>query len=395
MENIKVYVIKFPDRKNMDMRYRDPTTSKFVRRSTGTSNRKKAEKIAAKWEAELQEGRYKKASKMPWQDFVDEYDRHILTGMKKTTAGAYYSSLNVLANLVNPLRMSDITTARITAFVTKLREQNRKPATVARHLRTLKVIFGWAKRQGYLVDIPEMQMPKYEKGMRGRPIVAEEFDRLLVAVPKAAGELAADSYRFYLRGLWTSGLRLQESLALRWVDGPDAIVVDLSGRRPMLRIPAQTEKGNTHRMLPMAPELYELLMTVPEDERHGRVFKLLTKNGTLAKPTRYVVGPRVREIGKIAGVVTNQTEKNGKLVNEFASAHDLRRSFGFRWSRRVMPAVLKELMRHESIETTMKYYVGVNAEATADELWAAVGSTLGSTSHNGQNAGTQKPLENK
>jgi integrase len=34
-----------------------------------------------------------------------------------------------------------------------------------------------------------------------------------------------------------------------------------------------------------------------------------------------------------------------------------------------MPAVLKELMRHSSIDTTMKYYVGQNAEATADELW--------------------------
>ena len=37
-----------------------------------------------------------------------------------------------------------------------------------------------------------------------------------------------------------------------------------------------------------------------------------------------------------------------------------------------MPAQLKELMRHESISTTMKYYVGRNAEATAAALYAAV-----------------------
>ncbi len=36
-----------------------------------------------------------------------------------------------------------------------------------------------------------------------------------------------------------------------------------------------------------------------------------------------------------------------------------------------MPQVLKELMRHESIETTMKYYVGHNAQLTADALWSA------------------------
>ena len=41
--------------------------------------------------------------------------------------------------------------------------------------------------------------------------------------------------------------------------------------------------------------------------------------------------------------------------------------------------VLRELMRHADISTTMAYYVGENAEATADALWAAVGNTLGNT----------------
>jgi hypothetical protein len=36
-----------------------------------------------------------------------------------------------------------------------------------------------------------------------------------------------------------------------------------------------------------------------------------------------------------------------------------------------MPQVLKELMRHESIDTTMKYYVGRNAQSTAAVLWQA------------------------
>jgi hypothetical protein len=36
-----------------------------------------------------------------------------------------------------------------------------------------------------------------------------------------------------------------------------------------------------------------------------------------------------------------------------------------------MPNVLQELMRHESINTTMKYYVGQNAKRTASILWEA------------------------
>jgi hypothetical protein len=44
-----------------------------------------------------------------------------------------------------------------------------------------------------------------------------------------------------------------------------------------------------------------------------------------------------------------------------------------------MPPVLKELMRHTDIATTMKYYVGVNAQATASELWRVDGNILGNS----------------
>ena len=37
-----------------------------------------------------------------------------------------------------------------------------------------------------------------------------------------------------------------------------------------------------------------------------------------------------------------------------ASAHDLRRAFGFRWSSQVNSMVLKELMRHASVAATEK-----------------------------------------
>jgi len=56
---------------------------------------------------------------------------------------------------------------------------------------------------------------------------------------------------------------------------------------------------------------------------------------------------------------------------KYASAHDLRRAFGERWAARLMPAQLMELMRHESIETTLRFYVGTDAQRTADAAWAA------------------------
>jgi hypothetical protein len=78
---------------------------------------------------------------------------------------------------------------------------------------------------------------------------------------------------------------------------------------------------------------------------------------------------------------------------KYASAHDLRRAFGERWAARLMPAQLKELMRHESIETTLRFYVGTDAQTKADAAWAAyeratspafLGDLPNSSSHSGR-----------
>jgi integrase len=137
----------------------------------------------------------------------------------------------------------------------------------------------------------------------------------------------------------------------------------------MLIIPKGMQKNGKATVHPMAPEFARLLEGVPRAERTGPVFSLpgLKHNRDCRKPEW--VGTTLRRIGKAAGVVVHRSQ-SGRV--KFASAHDLRRSFGERWSLRVMPPVLKELMRHRSIQTTMRYYVGRNAERTADELWSAL-----------------------
>ena len=384
MESIKVHICRQKGRTNLAMRYVCPDTNKQVWRTTGTANHTKALKAAAVWEAELREGRYQKRQRITWEGFRDRYDSDVLAGMKESTAVNYSSTLNVFERTVAPQRLADCTTTKLTAFVVALRNQHLSAATIARHLRQLKVAFRWAHRQGLLVKLPEFDRIKQSKGARGRAVSGEEFDRMLTAVPKVVGEAATESWNFYLKGLDASGLRLTESLVLRWDDAPDAIVVDYSGRHPMLRVDASAEKANTHRLLPMAPEFAELLATVPAERRRGRVFQPLNRDALPYSPSRDSIGPIVSLIGEKAGVIVGQRTKvddqgNPETVNKFASAHDLRRAFGFRWSRRVMPPVLKELMRHTEIATTMKFYVGVNAQSTADELWRVAGSNLGSS----------------
>lgn len=274
-EEIKVHVVDYGAGRNLMLRYKDPLTGKHIAKTAGTRNARQAEKAAGKWQAELCEGRYQKPSKLTWEAFRQRYADTVLPGLSAGTATTYEATLNVFERVSGPDKLAKVTTGTITDFVAKLRADGLREATIARHIRGLRVALRWANREGLLPTLPAFTMPKRVKGakiMRGRPITGEEFDRMIEAVPAIVENVASKSWQFYLRGLWASGLRLSESLTLRWDAGPGAIVVDLSGRRPMLRIPAEAEKGNQDRTLPITPEFAELLQTVPQQERRGRVF---------------------------------------------------------------------------------------------------------------------------
>ena len=121
--------------------------------------------------------------------------------------------------------------------------------------------------------VPRLKRAKTSLVMKGRPITQEEFERMLEATTDIVGENAAASWRFYLEGLWWSGLRLAESLDLFW-DDESKLCVTQQGNELVLRIPAELEKGNKDRLLPIAPEFADFLLKTPKSERTGRVFKL-------------------------------------------------------------------------------------------------------------------------
>ncbi|WP_442481888.1 tyrosine-type recombinase/integrase [Aeoliella sp. SH292] len=365
MSEINVHILKRAGRNVWLMRYFDPYTRKHVTKSSGCEKKKEAEKAAGVWESELRRGVYVPTARCGWEEFIEHYKASKLNTKGEGTATTYLSTVNVFQKHAKPERLSDFTTERITRFVADCRKAKLSEATIARHLRTLKVLARWAVKQGLLGRLPEFDMPTTPKGAskaKGRALTVLEFNELLLKVPQVLEaddriEGTADDWRFYLKGLWCSGLRLRESLALSWTDGPGAILVDYSGKFPVLRIPGEAQKSGADQTIPVVPEFARLLDTVPPEARSGPVFAV--------GGSRFIVGRVVAAIGKAAGVVVHTKSGN------YASAHDLRRSFGRRWSRKVMPAVLMELMRHASINTTMQFYVGVDAQQTAAELWAA------------------------
>ena len=288
---------------------------------------------------------------------------------------------NAVERLVGPKLLASLDAAQLSKFQAALRAGKLEEPSIKGHLAYLHAALGWAKLVGMIVEVPAMAFPTRTAGMKGRAIAGEEFDRMIAAVPAVFADKpeTIESWKHLLRGLWWSGLRLGEALALDWTDDRK-LCVDLEGKRPMFRVRANAEKGYKDRTFPVAREFAEMLLAVPSIDREGQVFRPAMRREH-GKPHRLdTVSNVIVEIGKKAGVKVFERGSKAK----YASAHDLHRAFGFRWSSRVMPPVLQQLMRHENIQTTMTYYVGRNAEATAEVVWDAFADTFADSAHSKQ-----------
>jgi integrase len=411
---IHVHVVKYQDCRNLILRYKDPATGKYIRSTkyrdpkTGQEtetgdNRKHARKLAALWEADLNNGLAVGPGAITWAQFRDRYEKEVVPSLAKRTGDKINSVFNTVERILPAVasgKLADLTPQALSRLQAELRSAGRSENTIASHLAHLRASLRWAMDQGMIHSVPKIKRPqrarKYYRGSKskGRPITLEEFERMLDKVepaliemqrrkavyskrrskkhiaakptlPTAIDPAIIETWRHYLRGLWLSGLRLGESLELYW-NRQDRLCIDLTGKRPMLRIPAECEKGNKDRRLPLTPDFAEFLLATPADRRHGPVF-----NPTMPTGNRAVdqAGRVLVLIGELARVGVHTDSKTGKVKN--ASAHDLRRSFGNRWARRVTTAVLQKLMRHESIETTMGYYVDFDTDELAEDLYKA------------------------
>jgi integrase len=400
-ERVKVWVVEIGSRSNYCLQWRDPITQRVRTKATtiaraGVRSRSAAERLAGELEAQLMAGAGGTPSRLRWEEFRERYEKEVIPGLAKRTAEKVATVFDRLEEDISPVRLWDLTEARLSAFAATLRSSGLKETTLAGYLAHLKSALGWAVKQKLMPArpaFPKIHRAKKYAGrpMKGRPITAEEFERMLEKTSEVVGDESAPEWRRYLRGLWASGLRLTESMDLWW-DRPDRLypVFPKKGR-PMLHVPGELEKGNSDRLLPIAPEFALFLMETPEADRTGPVFKLTgRRRGRPDRPHPHRVSEIVSEIGEKAGVKVYVDPKDPDKV-KYASAHDLRRAFGERWAARLMPAQLMELMRHESIETTLRFYVGTDAQRTADAAWAAFDRAGGPISTTAPSAAPSAP----
>lgn len=356
---IRVYVRKRKDRRNLVLYYDDPDTGREVWRSAGTPDKQEAARAAQRWEDELRAFRGTDNDGWAWfkQRFFDERYASLSPGTRQ----ACRTALKRYAAVMNPTTITDVTADSLSMFASKLKDA---PATIAKHLRHLKVCLRWAATIGMIAKAPHVELPKQgkRKFMRGRPITEAEYQRMLKHCDAATGKRNSPRWRRMLRLLWLSGLRIDEATALRW-DGPP-LYVDLAAQPyPCMVIYGEAQKSGDDESVPLAPDFVAWLQTAPESARKGLVAPL--RGGTNKRlSSRVNISKAIARIGKAAKVKVSETK--------YASAHDLRRSFGTRWSLKVPPTVLQKMMRHATLQTTMRYYVHLDSSQVGAVLWQGV-----------------------
>jgi integrase len=390
-DDLRVHVRGPADRTFWMLQWKDPVTgltksrSSQVRRIGANGGRTEAVRAAARLQADLECGLSPGGGRMSWEAFRERYETEHMPSLKAESAAKIQVIFGLVDRILHAKRLIDVGERQLSHLAAALRTEAKSESTIHSYLATLKAILNWARRQKLINACPEFpRIQRRRKSgsgdlMKGRPPTREEFDRMLLAVSEVIGSHGVDAWTHYLEGLWLSGLRLSESLDFWW-DREDRLHPVFPQRaHPYLRVFAESEKGHADRHLPMTPDFAAFLQRTPLSERRGRVFELPgMRPGTLEVRSKWA-GKLISKIGERARVVVAGDLRDPDNV-KFASAHDLRRAFGARWAALVEFDVLRELMRHESSETTLRFYVGRNAARTAEAChaaWAAQSGDLG------------------
>ncbi|TWT60841.1 tyrosine-type recombinase/integrase [Rubinisphaera italica] len=393
----KVRIVE-PSGRPIQVRYHCPIEKREIRISTGSRDRNVAELLKREIEAklllgiEIQSASEKiRGPEMDWKDFREEYRVLHLATVRDKTAQDAESRLDIAERIIKPKSLGKMAdTTALQALQVKLlsgeHSRDNRPRsdyTVRGYMKAVLAALNWAYRQDWLEREPKLPRLRISKGspMKGRPINEAEFKHLLSTVTVVVGAEAAESWKYVLKGLWESALRIEELMNVSWDETGKIRPIWADGKHPVLEIPAEMQKNGTHETIPILPGFEKLLLETPLENRRCWVFDPQSLQMKLGRKVRHQrpnpewVGRVISKIGKESGIVVAKEDDSKGKVEKYVSAHDLRRSCGEKLRNMgVPPLIISRVMRHSSWETTQKHYAPGNTQSDADLLHKIVNS---------------------
>jgi len=272
----------------------------------------------------------------PFEDF-EQFLRNRPEGISPYTVNGYLADLKQFAtwfekNNGAPMRIRDVTPVDVRDYKDYMQTRRKfKPATINRHLASIRAYFSWATSEGYIQDQPVHVKNVQEPDMAPRSLDERAYHKLLRAVQKYGSKRDIA----IIQVLRHTGLRIGELCAL-----------DLSDIKLFERnegtLTVHSGKGRRYREIPLNRDvqraLKEYLEVRPQvDDPH--VFIGQRKNG-LTDAAVYSVVKKYARFADLEGV----------------TPHVLRHTFGRSLvNKNVDLITVMKLMGHRRLDSTARY----------------------------------------
>ncbi len=300
----------------------------------GAKNRKEAERMENAFKYKLQQ---QQNGVIPRDDkgvtlnkvfdsFLD-YSEHNKRSCKQDK-----SRVRLLKEYFKIRYAKDVKPVDIEGLKSHLLSQGLSPTTINRYLEVISKSFNMAIDNEWISKNPIKKNTKFmQKNYVVRSLSADEEQRLMKV-------LSTPEYE-YLKGIvivaLNTALRRQNILDLTWEQ------IDLEGRV----IEITENKSNKHILKPINDTLLKYFQSIPEKKREGYVF-----------------------INPLTGKKCKEIKRAWKTVKEKANLtnfrfHDLKHTVGTRLAEQGVPIpVIKEVLDHSDIKTTMRYVHTANEQ---------------------------------
>jgi integrase/recombinase XerC len=224
-------------------------------------------------------------------------------------------------------------------FLAQLHKKNKK-STVARKMAALRSCFGYAQKNGWIVENPiaRIRTPKIEKTIP--PFLSEKEIVTLLQEP-AADSLLELRDQAILELFYASGLRLMELTGLDWSSLDLSLgllrAIGKGGKERIVPIGRKAIESLLiyHRAVEQAEQLSEFKVTDPEAVFLNR-FGARVSDRTIARRLK----KRVKK-GNLSPAISPHSLRHSFATHLLNAGADLR--------------IVQELLGHASLSTTQKY----------------------------------------
>ena len=294
-------------------------------KSTGTSNRRKAETIERQFHDELNDARQRLPQLKPEMTFGELTARFIASGMGKP------HSLDRLSHLLPffaDMPLLHINTSAIRKYRQERHEQKKlTAATVNRDLSVLRRVLYWGVEEGFLASNPVGRLRMERERRTKRPVMSLREEQLLLAA-------SPEHLQRIITCALHTGMRRGEILSQRWED------IDFDNR--ILHVTHSKTPEGEAREIPLSNRLYTMLLA-----HRGKRGPIFTYGGDAIKIIKTTWASSLRRSG----------------IRHFRF-HDLRHTAN---TRMMLAGVLQEV-RREIIGHSSQRSRDVNDRYTQIEL---------------------------